>query len=374
LLGLAEDEMAPPERPRESEDERLRPHAPHLRPVEAQTSAGVAPGRDGAGLGAAGTRPCGRRRRSAAALLTAALGACSGAQSPGYQGYVEGEYVHVASPVAGRLVKLDVQRGQRVEAQAPLFELESEQELAAKQQADEQLNAAQSQLADLKLGRRQSEVSVTEAQLAQAVAAADRASLQLERDTAQFEAGGIAQAELEDSRADQAIKAARVRELSGQLEVARLPAREDQIRAQDAQVAAARAAQSEAAWRLGQKRLAAHEAGLVSDTLYREGEWVPAGSPVVRLLPPGNVKLRFFVPEAVAGGLVPGRDVDVSCDGCGAGISAVVSYVSDQAEFTPPIIYSNETRSKLVFMVEARPSIRDVSRLRPGQPVSVTLR
>jgi HlyD family secretion protein len=301
------------------------------------------------------------------------LAACSGEKSAAYQGYVEGEYVNVASAVAGRLDKLLVQRGQTIDAKAPLFRLETEQELAAKQQADEQLNAAQAQLADLQLGRRKPEVAVTQAQLAQAEAALEQAVLQLKRDEAQFDAGGIARAQLEESRANQAIKAARVRELAGQLDVTRLPAREDQIRAQSAQVAAARAAQTQATWRLDQKRPAAGQGGLVADTLYREGEWVAAGSPVVRLLPPGNVKLRFFVPEAAAGGLKPGRSVSVSCDGCSTGLAAVVSYVSNEPEFTPPVIYSQETRAKLVFLVEARPSAENAPRLRPGQPVSVTL-
>ena len=205
------------------------------------------------------------------------------------------------------------------------------------------------------------------------MAAQEQAALQLKRDEAQFAAGGIAKAQLEDSRANHAIKAARVRELTEQLDVSRLPARQDQIRAQNAQVAAARAAQSQAAWRLDQKRAAANQAELVDDTLYREGEWVPAGSPVVRLLPPGNVKVRFFVPETAAGSLKPGRSVSVGCAGCGGGVAAVVSYVSNEPEFTPPVIYSNETRSKLVFLVEARPSLENAARLRPGQPVSVAI-
>jgi HlyD family secretion protein len=301
------------------------------------------------------------------------LTACSGEKSSAYQGYVEGEYVNVASPVAGRLDKLLVQRGQTIEAKAPLFRLDTEQELAAKQQADEQLNAAQAQLADLQVGRRKPEVAITRAQLAQAEAALEQAGLQLKRDEAQFDAGGIARAQLEESRANQAIKAARARELSGQLDVTRLPAREDQIRAQSAQVAAARAAQTQATWRLDQKRAAASQGGLVADTLYREGEWVAAGSPIVRLLPPGNVKLRFFVPESAAAGLTPGRSVSVGCEGCGAGVAAVVSHVSSEPEYTPPVIYSNETRAKLVFLVEARPSVANAPRLRPGQPVSVTL-
>jgi HlyD family secretion protein len=95
---------------------------------------------------------------------------------------------------------------------------------------------------------------------------------------------------------------------------------------------------------------------------------------VVRLLPPGNVKVRFFVPQAVAGGLKPGRAAVANCDGCGADVALTVSYVSSEPEYTPPVIYSNETRSKLVYLVEARPGKEDAARLRPGQPVGVTLR
>src|SRR5512138_396787 len=312
-------------------------------------------------------------RRHALTLLIASgiLGACSRDNPGTYQGYVEGEYVHVASPVGGRLERLLVQRGQTVEAKARLFELEADQETAAKRQADEQLKASQAQLADLRVGRRNPELDVAKAQLAQAVAAEQQAAQQLKRDEAQFDVGGIPRAQLEDSRANHAIKAARVRELQSQLDVSRLPARQDQIRAQDAQVAAARAASSQSNWRLEQKQVDATQGGLVVDTLYREGEWVPAGSPVVRMLPPQNVKLRFFVPQAVAGGLKPGRNLSVHCDGCEAEIAATVSYIATEPEYTPPVIYSNETRAKLVFMVEARPSVANAGRLRPGQPVAV---
>ena len=314
--------------------------------------------------------------RNALALLIGAqiLAGCTGDGPPSYQGYVEGEYVHVASPVGGRLERLLVQRGQTIEAKAPLFQLESEEETAAKRQADEQLKASQAQLADLRQGRRNPELDVAKAQLAQAVAAEQQAAQQLKRDEAQFEVGGIPRAQLEDSRANHAIKAARVRELQGQLDVSRLPAREDQIRAQDAQVAAARAASNQSGWRLDQKHVSAALGGLVVDTLYREGEWVAPGAPVVRMLPPQNVKVRFFVPQAVAGGLKPGRNVALRCDGCGDDVPATVSYIASEAEYTPPVIYSNETRAKLVFMVEARPSIENAGRLRPGQPVAVTLK
>ena len=315
-------------------------------------------------------------RHNALAPLVALgiLGGCSGETPSTYQGYVEGEYVHVASPVGGRLERLLVQRGQTIEAKAPLFQLEAEEETAAKRQADEQLKASQAQLADLRVGRRNPELDVAKAQLAQAIAAEQQAAQQLKRDEAQFEVGGIPRAQLDDSRSNHAIKAARVRELQGQLDVSRLPAREDQIRAQDAQVAAARAASNQSSWRLDQKHISAAQGGLVVDTLYREGEWVAPGSPVVRMLPPQNVKLRFFVPQAVAGGLKPGRNIAVRCDGCGDEVPATVSYIASEPEYTPPVIYNNETRAKLVFMVEARPSIENAGRLRPGQPVEVTLK
>ena len=305
--------------------------------------------------------------------VAAALAGCSHEGTSSFQGYVEGEYVYIASPMGGRLDRLAVQRGQTIDDKAALFELESEQEVAARAQADQQLKAAESQLADLRTGKRKPEVEVVQAQLVQAIAAGEQAALQLRRDEAQFKAGGIARGQLDDSRGNEAIKAARVRELTEQLEVAKLPAREDQIRAQVAQVEAARAAVSQSSWKLDQKRVAATQGGLVVDTMYRVGEWVPAGSPVVRLLPPKNLKVRFFVPEPVIGGLKPGRNINVHCDGCSADVPAVVTYVANDPEYTSPIIYSNETRAKLVYMVEARPSVENAPRLRPGQPVGVTL-
>src|SRR5215471_3187676 len=194
-------------------------------------------------------------------IVSGILIGCSADKPPIFQGYVEGEYVYIASPVGGRLEQLLVQRGQTIAANALLFKLEAEQETAAKQQADEQLKSAEAQLADLRLGRRRPELGVAKAQLAQATAAEEQAAQQLKRDEAQFEVGGIPRQQLEDSRSNHAIKMARARELAGMLEVSRLPAREDLIRAQDAQVAAARAALSQSNWRLDQKHVAATQGG-----------------------------------------------------------------------------------------------------------------
>ncbi|SDF97988.1 HlyD family secretion protein [Paraburkholderia phenazinium] len=311
---------------------------------------------------------------SVAVLLTATLlAACTHHDDNTYQGYVEGEFVYLASSQSGTLTQLSVTRGQTVEPSAPVFTLESVDETAALQQAQQQLTAARAQLADIETGKRPPEVNVTKAQLAQAIANSRKASLQLTRDEAQYRVGGIAKAQLDDSRADADATAAQVRELSNEVDVALLPGRKQQLSAQTAQVQAAEAAVAQAQWKLDQKRVTAPAAGLVYDTLYRVGEWVQAGNPVVQMLPPQNIKIRFFVSETVVGKLAPGLALKIHCDGCAAEVPANITYISNQAEYTPPVIYSNENRAKLVFMVEAHPSAADAVKLHPGQPIAVTL-
>jgi HlyD family secretion protein len=316
-----------------------------------------------------------RCRTATLVLAIAGIAAVGCAKQPAYvyQGYVEGEFSYIASSQAGALQELTVARGQTVKADAPLFALEAQNEAAAVRQASEQLLAAQSQQADIKIGKRPEELEVIQAQLTQAQADATRAATQYERDQAQYLIGGIAQTELDESRAAAISTGAKLRELKGQLVVARLPNRAEQIKAQDAQVHAAEAALAQAQWKLSQKSVRAPNAGLVFDTMYRAGEWVPAGSPVVRMLSPENVKIRFFVPEALIGSLVPGEKARIHCDGCATDVPASVSFISAQSEYTPPVIYSNENRTKLVFLIEARPAAADAPKLHPGQPVEVIL-
>ncbi len=311
-------------------------------------------------------------RYAALLLAVIALAPACTKNNPGtYQGYVEGEFVHVGSAVGGRLEHLLVQRGQTVAAGAPLFELESNEEAAVVRQAGEKMTSAKARLEDLGTGRRRPEVEVVRAQLAQAEAMEHQSAAQLARDSAQLAIGGVSKTQLEDSRAKHEVDLARVRELIGQLDVANLPARPDQIRAQGGEVEAAHAALDEAQWRLDQKHVAATQGGVVMDTLYREGEWVPAGAPIVRMLPPANIKVRFFVPEADLSRVALGKAVDIRCDGCAKSIAAPVTFKSTEAEFTPPVIYSNDTRAKLVFMIEAHPSPEDAPTLHPGQPVEI---
>ena len=316
------------------------------------------------------------RTRSTAMLMPATLlllSACGRHGPASFQGYSEGEFVNVATSQAGRLDRLSVVRGQQVDRNAPLFGLECANEAAARQQAADQLKAAEAQLADLRRGKRPQEVDVTRAQLAQAQAQEQNLSAQRARDEAQYRDRLISTAQMDQSRAAAQSAMEQVRQLRSQLAVAQLPSRSDQIRAQTAQVDAARSALAQAEWRLAQKTVNAPKAGLVQDTLYREGEWVQAGSPVVRLLPPENVKVRFFVPETEVGRLKPGQPVTLRADGS-PDVPARITFISAQAEYTPPVIYSESMRSKLVFMVEARPSPVEGPRLHPGQPVEVVLR
>lgn len=303
-----------------------------------------------------------------------ALAGCSGSGAGSYQGYVEGEFVYMASSQAGNLEHLAVRRGQQVERGAPLFTLDAIEERAAQHQAQQQLAAAQATLADLETGKRPPEIGVIQAQLAQARAAAQKSAQQRVRDDAQYHSGGISGEQLQATLAQASSDAAHVRELESQLDVARLPGRQQQTQAQSDQVEAARAVLAQADWRLDQKSISAPKAGLVFDTMYREGEWVAAGSPVVRMLPPQNIKVRFFVPETVLGTLALGRLVSLKCDGCAAEIPARITYVSAEAEYTPPVIYSNDTRAKLIYMIEAHPTPEDAGKLRPGQPLEVRLR
>jgi HlyD family secretion protein len=123
--------------------------------------------------------------------------------------------------------------------------------------------------------------------------------------------------------------------------------------------------------RLARRKVFSTVAGTVQQIYYWGGELVPAGKPIVAILPPSNLKVRFFVNEATLPTLKLGDAVSVTCDGCDSGITATISFIARASEFTPPVIYSTEERSKLVFLIEARP--QQPERLRVGQPVSVTL-
>jgi HlyD family secretion protein len=256
------------------------------------------------------------------ALAAIFIAGCSPNSSNEFQGYIEGEFVYVASPLGGTLQNLAVARGDEVKAEQWLFQLERRSEADAVRQASNNLAQAQANLA------------LSEAECAR-------------REQLRNDQGVISAEELDQARA--------------------------QRDADQAQVEAQTAALAKANWSFEQKEQFAPTNAFVQDTLYRVGEWVAAGNPVVVLLPPANLKVRFFVPETVLPEIKPGQTVSVTFDGDKHAYSATVNYISTQAEFTPPVIYSEENRAKLVYMIEAKFSPADAANLRPGQPVDVRL-
>ena len=307
------------------------------------------------------------------AVLVAVLAFFGGGDPAGavYQGYAEGEYVLVASQVGGAVETVNVARGATAQRGQVLFTLEQGAERAALAQAQAQSARAEAALADLLKAKRQPELDALVAQRGEAQAALQLADLTFARDQKLLPSKAISQATLDGDRAalDQArarVDAAEAALASGKLSVGR----DDAIRAAQADVAAARAALAQAQWRLDQKTLAAPAEGFVFDTLYRSGEYVAAGQPVVSLLPPSNIRARFFVSEGALGSVAVGMPVVIACNGCAHDVPAHVSYVSPQAEYTPPELYNRDNRARLLFMLEATPDATPEI-LHPGQPVDV---
>jgi HlyD family secretion protein len=238
-------------------------------------------------------------------LLLLLAASCSDPPADRFQGYVEGEFVYVASPLAGTLETLHVHRGQQVKSGDPLFVLDETAERAARDQNQAALVLSEAEY------KRQNQL---------------------------FRTGVAANQDLDRARSTRD---------------------QDQHRLIQAE------------WNFSQKQQSAPQAGLVYDTLYREGEWVGAGKPVVALLPPQNIKVRAFVPETRVGSIRYGESVRVLVDGVRESFIGKVSYISPRAEYTPPVIYSKESRDKLVFMIEAVFDSATAANLHPGQPVDV---
>jgi HlyD family secretion protein len=290
-----------------------------------------------------------RRCLAASLIALALLAACGDKPTDYFTGYAEGDYVRLAAPIQGTLTALHVIRGTPTSRGAPAFALESESEQAAQDEAAFRVAQAQSQLDNLRKGKRPEEVAAARAQLVQAESALDEARAAADRDRAH------------------------VGELRAQLKVVQLAARSDEIAAAEQEMKAAQAQLAQAKWRVDQKTVTIPVDAQVVDVLYRVGELIPAGNPVISLLPAQNIKARFFVPEPVLGKLALGQAVNLRCDGCGDPIPAKISFIAREAEYTSPLIYSKENRAALVFMVEALPAPAAAVRLHPGQPLEIRL-
>ncbi|MGA8612814.1 MAG: HlyD family efflux transporter periplasmic adaptor subunit [Xanthobacteraceae bacterium] len=289
-----------------------------------------------------------------------------------WQGYADADFVKVGPTQQGLLTALNVARGDQVAAGAPLFSQDDTADQAARDQAVRQVHQAQEQLANLQASSKPTEIEQAEANLADARATLARTKADLERGEFLASTGTMAAETLDQRRADFRSATAKVAALEAALAQARAPyGRAQEIEAQQAAMRASKAALEIAEWRLSQRHVSAPAAGRIADVLARPGETMAAGAPVVSLLPPGNIFVRFFAPETDLATLHLGDRVAIVCDSCPPDLSGNISFIALQAEYTPPVIYSDESRAKLVFMIEARPPADQAQLLNPGQPVTV---
>jgi len=287
-------------------------------------------------------------------------------------GYVEGEYVLLAPYDVAQVVSVGVRRGDRLKAGDVAATLETDDARLAVDAAEAAHLQAKAELDNLLQGKRAEEIAVIEASRNSAIAAREEARRSFDRQRELSNRGFASSAEYDSADTGLALAEAKVAEMEANLAVARLAARPAEIAAARNKVRRAAADLETARWRLAQRVLKAPADGQVFDIVRRDGELAGPSAPVVSFLPDGAVKLKVYVPEAALSSIAPGTRLTVRCDGCPPGASATVSYVSREPEFTPPVIYSINTRQKLVYLVEARPD-PGVAVLKPGQIVDVDL-
>jgi HlyD family secretion protein len=308
----------------------------------------------------------------AATLIAKILPACA-PPSNAAVGYIEGEYVNVAPIEVARIANEYVRRGDKLKAGDRIATLETADAEIAVHNAEAALAEARAQLANILYGRRPEEIAAIEADLKAGLAQQDDAERTLNRRKGLNSRGFASQADLDSAQTAFDVAASRVRSLSANLAVAKLPARDDEILAARNKVAEAEATLDNARWRLEQRQLVAPSAGYVSDIVRRVGDVAGPSAPVVSFLPENAVKVKVYVPETALSSLALGRALSVSCDGCEKGLTAAITYIAREPEFTPPVIYSLESRQTLVYLIEARAANDKPLRLQPGQIVDVDL-
>lgn len=291
------------------------------------------------------------KRAVAASLGLLAMAGCAPRSDPGVMlGYGEARYVYIAAEDTGRIGEVLAEEGERVQQGAALFRLEPER-LA--------LNAdslqADAAAADMRARRAGALAQASE----EARAQARLAQISYERSRALLDQGFVAQARLDADKAALDAAEAALRRAEAEQEAARL------------QTAALSSAASLARRRVVDLTVAARQDGVIHRIYRRQGEVVSAGEPLAALMVPGGMRVRFFAPEPLLVALPPGARVALACDACAEDLEGRVSFVASEPQFTPPIIYSQEERGKLVFLVEAIPD--DPMAIRPGLPVEVRL-
>lgn len=286
-----------------------------------------------------------------------------------YNGYAEADYVYVAPLTAGRIVGIAAVEGDSVMAGQTLVTLENDSETAAVRAAEAAVAVARANLDNLQTGSRAAEVAVVQASLHRAEADRDLARTTLLRSQRLLEQGRVPQAEVDRDRTALQSTEAQVEQLAAELEVSQLPARDAQRLAAEAALDMARAEADVARTRLQDRSLAAPIEGQVERRFFETGEVVASGVPVLSIFQPERMKAIFFVPEPSRTATRIGDRLTITCDGCPPGLTATISRLASDPQFTPPILYSRDERERLVFRAEA--VIAEGSGLLPGQPISL---
>lgn len=278
-----------------------------------------------------------------------------------FSGYIEGDNLYLSSPIAGTVRSIAVVEGARVAAGQTLFTIDPATLAAQGQQAQANTEAARTQIASAEANVRQAD-----AETAAAEAEAEKARSDLNRllSVKRDDAAAVAGKDLDAAKS--ALRDANARVAAAQRSA---DARRAQVAAARAQTVQAQGGEQEVQIRVNQLSPVAPSAARVEDVFFQPGEWVSANQAVVSLIPDNKVKVRFYVPEQEVARYVPGRTVRFSCDGCVGGLTALIRYVSPRPEFTPPVIFSRDSRDRLVFLVEAYPA--RPAGLQPGLPVDV---
>ena len=288
-----------------------------------------------------------------------------------YPGYVEGEFVQISSEISGILQNVAITKGELVQKQQLLFTLSNNDELYAVQQAQAVIKQKQANLDDLLKGKRSDEIDVLIAEREQIHVILDLSELRLKRYKNLLKGGAITHEQFDETQSSYENNKAKLIEIDAQIRLANLGARSDAIQAAVADLDNATVNLNKANWQLSKKTILSSNSAYVHDILYRSGELVSVGSCVVMLLPIDNLKARFFINEKNLSRIKVGQSVTLSCDYCKEKVVADISYISYEAAYTPPMIFSKGSREKLVFLVEAKIPPQYFNALHPGQPLDI---
>lgn len=300
------------------------------------------------------------------------LSACD-FRPPVLNGYVEAQLTMLSSPTSGKLVQLFVVKGDRVKSGAPIYVLESFPESAEMDSAAAMMDEATANYKNLLIGKRPSEIEAIEAQIKATQAQIEFQKKEYLRRKDLLKQKYVSKEDLDKTYQDLQVNRNQLSELQANLITAKLPARNDEVRAASWRMLSTKANLAAAQWRLNQKSVTAPRDGFVFDTYYRIGERVSENRPIASLLVSTDIKAVFFVPEPRLSDIKLKQKVRLSCDHCEKSFTGTIYYISPDAEYTPPVIYSNSARSKLVYRVEARISADGLEHLHPGQPIDIQL-